>query len=221
MDNAKPGHDVEFHGLKGAAHLNGKIGHLVEFLEKEQRWAVRCDDEDYQVVNAKPANLKRVGDVKEGPEVFVHPLTGQYMVPKKTPMPAPDPNAVINNIKSLHEAVLGAFYYLKKGGVVISCGSKYMMAIEFDSPHGNGGVNGEMVYADKDRKAQSVVRKRGCERATELGRNFLAGETTHYIDTTDEHIFFRLLDTYCQGKSTQGYIDMKSGLKLYNVRIAK
>ena len=40
MDKAKPGHAVEFHGLVGAAHLNGTRGHLVNFLKTEQRWAV-------------------------------------------------------------------------------------------------------------------------------------------------------------------------------------
>ena len=56
MDEAKPGHTVEFHGLKGAAHLNGTKGTLVEFLKKEQRWSVRCQL-DNKKVKAKPDNL--------------------------------------------------------------------------------------------------------------------------------------------------------------------
>jgi len=31
MDRAKPGHTVEFHGLKGRAHLNGTQGTLIQF----------------------------------------------------------------------------------------------------------------------------------------------------------------------------------------------
>ena len=36
----KKGHLVELKGLKGAAHLNGSFGSLVEDLEEEKRWAV-------------------------------------------------------------------------------------------------------------------------------------------------------------------------------------
>ena len=56
MDKAKPGHTVEFHGLKGAAHLNGTRGTLVEFLKTEKRWSVRCEVDNHKV-NAKPENL--------------------------------------------------------------------------------------------------------------------------------------------------------------------
>lgn len=55
----EPGHTVEFHGLKGAAHLNGTRGHLVKYLKKEQRWAVRCERDD-NIVNARPENLEFV-----------------------------------------------------------------------------------------------------------------------------------------------------------------
>ena len=96
-----------------------------------------------------------------------------------------------------------------------------MLAVEFDGSHGAGDVCGEMVYLDKNPLAQAVVCKRGCQRATELGTNFLAGETIHYIDTTDEIEFFTLLLRYKRGLSTQGYIDLKSGLKLFNVIITK
>ena len=59
MDNAKPGHGVEFQGLTGATHLNGTQGVLVKFLKDEQRWAVRCSL-DQQKVKVKAANLKRI-----------------------------------------------------------------------------------------------------------------------------------------------------------------
>ena len=55
MEGAKPGHTVKFHGLKGAAHLNGTEGTLVKFIKKESRWSVRTDDNT--IVNAKPENL--------------------------------------------------------------------------------------------------------------------------------------------------------------------
>ena len=37
MEGAKPGHAVEFQGLKGAAHLNGTKGRIIKFDKKEQR----------------------------------------------------------------------------------------------------------------------------------------------------------------------------------------
>jgi len=49
MEGAKPGHTVKFHGLKGAAHLNGTEGTLVKFIKKESRWSVRTDDLFYIV----------------------------------------------------------------------------------------------------------------------------------------------------------------------------
>mmetsp|Transcript_7913 Transcript_7913/g.16022 ORF Transcript_7913/g.16022 Transcript_7913/m.16022 type:complete len:271 (-) Transcript_7913:427-1239(-) len=57
METAKKGHTVEFKGLKGAAHLNGTQGTLVEFLKREHRWRVRCDA-DGVLVNARPENLE-------------------------------------------------------------------------------------------------------------------------------------------------------------------
>lgn len=220
MENAKPGQAVEFHGLQGAAHLNGKRGHLVRFLRDQQRWVVSCDDDDgddYNVVNVKPANLKLAGPKKEH---FVHPLTGQIMIPKTTSTPVSDASIVREGIAELHSAVLSAFHHQRKGGVVVSCGDKYMLAIEFDGPHGNGGVYGEMVFADKSASAQAVVRDRGCLRATELGRNFLAGETVQYIDTTNEVDFFSLLSKY-ESQAWGGLIDVKSGLRLHIVKIAR
>ena len=62
-------------------------------------------------------------------------------------------------MSALHAAVLGAFYNERKGGVVVSCGDDYMLAIEFYGPHGSGGVEAEMVFVDKEKSAQAVVRK--------------------------------------------------------------
>ena len=50
--------------MKGAAHLNGTQGTLVQFFHKKDspqfgRWAVRCAV-DGEKVNAKPENLRRV-----------------------------------------------------------------------------------------------------------------------------------------------------------------
>ena len=98
---------------------------------------------------------------------------------------------------------------------------RYMLAIEFDGPHGSGGVEAEMVFVDKEKSAQAVVRKRNCRRATELGRNFLTGETIQYIDTTSETDFFRLLSRYKVQARWGGNTDVKSGLRLYSAMIAK
>lgn len=57
MDSALPGDRVVFHGLVGAAHLNGTEGKLINFIESEQRWCVRCLGENAKV-SAKPENLK-------------------------------------------------------------------------------------------------------------------------------------------------------------------
>lgn len=172
--------------------------------------------DDY--VSVKPANLKLAGPKKE---YFVHPLTGQAMIPKTTSTPVSDTSIVREGIEELHSAVLSAFHQQRKGGVVVSCGDKYMLAIEFDGTHGNGGVYGEMVFADKCASAQAVVRDRGCQRATELGRNFLAGETVQYIDTANENDFFSLLSKYESQAKWGGLIDFKSGLRLNIVTIAR
>ena len=146
MDNAKPGHCVEFHGLKGAAHLNGTKGHLVRFLKDERRWVVSLEGEDLQTVNAKPENLKRVE-----PEtvIYQNPLTGQYMTPTSTSRPVTSPSTIENGgIQVLHQTVLDTYYKLKKGGIVVSYGNDYMFAIEYDEPHGTTDIYGEMVYVD-------------------------------------------------------------------------
>lgn len=130
------------------------------------------------------------------------------------------PNSRSTSItRSLHEEVLGAFYNLRKGAVIVSSSDEYMIAIEFDGPLGSGGVYGEMAFVDKTSSVQALVRRRRCK-AIDLGKSFLAGETIHYIQT-DPKQFFDLLKRYKRGATTQGLIDLKSGLKLYNVRISK
>lgn len=225
MEDAKPGDPVEFQDLKGAAHLNGTRGHLIRFLDDHQRWAVRVV-ESWKVFNAKPANLKLIKNSESSSkEIYkiTNPITGeiQYMKPNTTSNPIPSPTNLLNNLESLRQATLDAFYKDRKGGVVISCGDKFMIAIEFDGPFNDTGVMGEMVFVDRDRRAQAVVRDRGCARAGELGRNFLTGETIKYIDTTNEDDFFRLLFRYKLNCSTQGYIDIKSGLRLFKIKIPK
>lgn len=59
MNEAKPGHTVQFQNLKGASHLNGTQGTLVKFSKKEGRWSVRCNG-DHSIVNAKPENLQLI-----------------------------------------------------------------------------------------------------------------------------------------------------------------
>ncbi|CAJ1960398.1 unnamed protein product [Cylindrotheca closterium] len=218
MEDAQPGHTVEFHGLKGAAHLNGTSGHLVKFLRDEQRWAVRCES-NYEIVNAKPENLKRL-NIRSEKVYFEHPITGQTMVPR-TNNPVTAPTTQIDDFDALHKAVLQAFYNLRKGGVVVSCGDRYMIAIEFDGPVGQGGVCGEMTFVDNDKKAQAVVKGRECAEARELGRNFLAGEATVYYNTSQERVFFDLLQKYKRGASSKGLIDMKSGLPIFDVTIRR
>jgi len=82
MENAKVGHTVEFHGLKGSAHLNGTRGHLVKYLKKEKRWAVRCEDEESALVNARTENLKLVKIVDVKPK-YMH----NFGEPKYSPQP--------------------------------------------------------------------------------------------------------------------------------------
>lgn len=219
MEDAQPGHTVGFHGLKGAAHLNGTQGHLVRFLTQEQRWEVRCES-NYEIVNAKPENLMRVNvRPKQGNYYFTHPVTGQFMIPRK-PDAVEDSTTHIDDLNALHKAVLQAYHGLGKGGVIVSSGDQYMIAIEFDGPTSDGGVYGEMTYVDNDREAQAVVVGRSCDQARELGRNFLMGETMVYYSTS-EGVFFSLLRKYQRGTSTRGLIDIKSGLRLYTVTIRK
>ena len=55
-------------------------------------------------MNVKPANLKRAEPKKE---YFVHPVTGQIMVPRTTSAPVTDTSIVSEGIANLHAAVLG------------------------------------------------------------------------------------------------------------------
>lgn len=222
MEGLKPGHAVEFHGLKGAAHLNGTRGHLVKFLKKEQRWAVRCDNDDASLVNAKPENLKRV-TVGQFSDPGLAKMVAEMQQEKRSEPPKPLPEMVTasshRDANSLHKAVLDSFYKRKMGGAVVFHGSEYMMAVEFFGPYGNGGAEVEMVCVDRDPKARAVARSRQCS-AKELGRMFLLGETTEYIEATDEGAFFSVLRKYQCNARSQGLIDMKSGLKLYKANVS-
>lgn len=233
MEDARPGHAVEFHGLKGAAHLNGTRGHLVKFLKKEQRWAVRCDDEEAKLVNAKPENLKRIAIVSppsgsgasDGP--FADPMLNEMwqerLQERQNAAVAAPPEMITSSshgdANSLHQAVLDSYHKRRKGGAVVFFGSEFVMAVEFFGPYGNGGASVEMVYVDRDPNARAVAKSRQCS-AKELGRNFLLGETTEFIEATDEGAFFSVLRKYQQHAKSQGNIDLKSGLKLYKTRVS-
>ena len=153
MDDAQPGHAVEFQGLRGAAHLNGTKGRLTKFNGKEQHWGVECDDKSNGIVQAKAANLKRISGHDELPE---DPGLREYMnrhiagnKGKSTPKPPPMNTASKHsNINSLNKAVLDAYYERRMGGVVVFHDTKYMLAVEFDGPSGNRGAEVEMVYVD-------------------------------------------------------------------------
>jgi hypothetical protein len=120
---------------------------------------------------------------------------------------------------SINQQVLAAFYEGSKGGAVVTCGNKLMVALEFMGPVGNnGGVEADMVYADKNPMCQAVWQQRGCT-PRDLGAAFLMGETIEFIETNDEGDFKNLLKKYQQDARTEGLIDIKSGLKLYNTKI--
>ena len=42
MENAKPGHLVEFQGFYSASHLNGTRESFMKFVKQDQCWIVRC-----------------------------------------------------------------------------------------------------------------------------------------------------------------------------------
>lgn len=94
-----------------------------------------------------------------------------------------------------------------------------MLAVEFDGPFGIGGLLGDMVYADKNPAVKVVWQSRQCT-AKDLGAAFLLGEVVEFIEAKNEQEFESLLSKYKKGASTQGLIDMKSGLKLHSVKIS-
>jgi len=229
MENAKPGHAVKFHSLKGAAHLNGTEGDLIKFLKKEQRWAVRCDDDNQQVVNVKPENLERVKvEVIKETEYTENYLMEQRRLNRQAQRgkPTPPPPEMMTSFSysdtnSLIATVVDAFHIRRKGGAVVFYGDAYMLALEFMGPHGGRGITADIVYVDETQRAQAIVRERRCGSAKELGMRFLLGETVEYIEATNNAAFFSLLSKCKRDAHTQGNIDMKSGLKLYHARIAK
>lgn len=120
---------------------------------------------------------------------------------------------------SLNQKMLASFHERKQGGAVVTCGDKLMVAVEFMGPFQNGGATVDMVYADKNPQCQAVWQQRGCT-PRDLGAAFLTGETIEFIETDDEGEFKSFLK-HCQTAArTQGLIDIKSGLKLYNAQIA-
>mmetsp|Transcript_38235 Transcript_38235/g.68933 ORF Transcript_38235/g.68933 Transcript_38235/m.68933 type:complete len:223 (+) Transcript_38235:601-1269(+) len=221
MKNAKPGHNVEFKGLKGAAHLNGTRGHLIEFLKKEQRWAVRCDGGNNEVVKAKTENLTILNRNSEAASM---PNIQQQLAP-------PDHDASASRSitssshsddRSLSKTVIESYYQRRMGGAVVFHGSSYMLAVEFNAPaqHGSSrAISSDMVYVDKSPQARAVVRGRRCNNAKDLGTAFLRGETIEYIEATTENAFFDLLSRYKSGSETKGLIDMGSGLKMHSVTL--
>lgn len=224
MKNAKPGHSVEFFGLKGAAHLNGKKGHIVKFDKKEQRWVVKCDDDKHNIVRAKVDNLRRVHGDETHEDEGLHEMLHQHRAANAGRPNPPPPKMITSSrhgdVNSLNETVLDSYFKRKMGGAVVFFDDEYMLAVEFFGPRGARCAEAEMVYVGRDRSARAVVQQRGCASAKELGRNFLLGETTEYIEATNESSFFALLARYTnRAKSKSGLIDMKSGLKIYEAAL--
>ena len=197
MDKVKPGQSVQFIGLNGAKHLNGTRGRLDHFLKKEGRWAVKCNLTG-EVVKAKPTNLQVIVD---------------QAVSSKGGSGGGDHLA-------MHKQVFESYFHRSMGGAIVSSGNRYMLAVEFNAPTSGGrAISADIVYVDKDPKAQAVVRGRGCRRAMELGEAFLRGETIEYIEAGSEDEFFALLSKYKRGSSTEYLIDMGSGLMMHSVTI--
>jgi len=59
------GTPVMFHGLKKAAHLNGKIGDVREFCQSADRYEVHLEDKGLKPVLAKHGNLKVLFDLPD------------------------------------------------------------------------------------------------------------------------------------------------------------
>ena len=112
-------------------------------------------------------------------------------------------------IEALHTTVLDAFYKREKGGAIISCGDNNVIAIEFDGPLQNGGIYGEMAYDKRTRGG-----------ATAAGIRFLDGETYQHIRCNASE-FDSLLSRYSRQARWTGDTDVKSGLRLYQVRITR
>jgi len=223
MKDAKPGHAVEFQGLKGAAHLNGERGHLVRFDKNEQRWVVECDDESNGTVKAKAANLKRVSGYPKIPgEKSVREIMAKHYAGRpKPPLPPMNTSSKHGDVISLNDAVLDSYYKRKINGVVVFFGDEYMLAVEFFGPKGARGAEVEMVYVDNEQSSQAVVQKRKCASAKELGRYFLLGGDAEYIEATNRGAFLDLLKRYqIRARLKHDRTDAMSGLRLYEAYIA-
>ena len=116
---------------------------------------------------------------------------GGGLVPLRGPRQFPSRGAV-----PLGPAVfpITTFHKRRMGGVVVSCGDLFMVAIELYGPYSGDGIQGEMVCIDRGnhRKAQAILQERKCQKGTELGRFFLLGEKTEYIEVTSDATFFKL-----------------------------
>ena len=148
--------------------------------------------------------------------IQVFALIAEFMGIDVTPGNQARPPVNNSRIVALHKQVLDAFYVKQKGGVIVRCGQNYMMAIEFDGPLRNGGIEGEMTFVGR-----GPTRSRNSRSALELGKAFLHGETIHYIDCNNEEDFFALLSRYNRGFRFSDEFDVRSGLPLYSGRITK
>jgi hypothetical protein len=59
------GTPVVLHGLKKAAHLNGKIGDVRDYCQSTDRYVVHLEDKGLKPVRAKHGNLRVVFDLPD------------------------------------------------------------------------------------------------------------------------------------------------------------
>ncbi|EJK64935.1 hypothetical protein THAOC_14274, partial [Thalassiosira oceanica] len=145
----------------------------------------------------------------------------QQQCPRGRPPRPGRPPPPARGSPSVHDAVMDSYYKHRKGGAVVHCGKRFMLAVEFNAPARAGrAIEADMVYVDKNPQARAVVQARRCGSAKELGAAFLRGEEFEYMEV-DEAAFFDLLKRYKRGSKTEGLIDMGSGLRMYNVTLIR
>ncbi len=150
------------------------------------------------------------GNQRVSAHQFAAPQPRTAARPQKTAAPQTQTGGRGNQrIEALHTTVLDAFYKREKGGVIISCGDNNVIAIEFDGPLQNGGIYGEMAYDKRTRGG-----------ATAAGIRFLDGEAYQHIKCNASE-FDSLLSKYSRQARWSGDTDVKSGLRLYQVRITR
>lgn len=98
-------------------------------------------------------------------------------------------------MNSVHSSIVAAYYEHHKGGAMVYCGTKFVLAVEFDGPCGNRGFVGEMAFVDLNPACQAVVQQRGGN-PKDLGAAFLGGETIEFIECNNEDDFKELLKDY-------------------------